>query len=173
MDKPTFVYTTYIWTTPELLWQALTQPEFTLQYWGVAYESDWEAGSTFAVKLDRGGVTIVDPAQVVLESDPPRRLVYTWHTFTREWADAYGFDAAYLNKVAAEPRSTASFDMEPVGEQVKLTVVHSGFESGSTVLEGVSQGWPLILSALKTLLETGQALSLASDATGEEREAAR
>jgi uncharacterized protein YndB with AHSA1/START domain len=80
MDKPEFVYTTYIRTTPEQLWRGLTDPAFTRRYWGLAYESDWAAGSAFTVRLDKAitpgedGVTITDPAQVILESDPYRRL---------------------------------------------------------------------------------------------------
>jgi DNA-binding transcriptional ArsR family regulator len=77
MDKPEFVYTTYIRTTPEQLWRGLTDPAFTRRYWGLAMESDWKPGSPFTVKLDKDDVTIADPAQVVLESDPYRRLAYT------------------------------------------------------------------------------------------------
>jgi uncharacterized protein YndB with AHSA1/START domain/DNA-binding transcriptional ArsR family regulator len=156
MQKPEFVYTTTIKTTPEHLWQALTDPAFTQRYWGLAYESEWKAGST--ITLIQRGVTIADPEQVVLESEPYRRLSYTWHTFTPEWAKLHGFSDEYLAQVAGEPRSKVTFDIEPMGTVVKLTVVHDGFEPGSTVHEGVSQGWPQILSSLKTLLETGEPL---------------
>jgi uncharacterized protein YndB with AHSA1/START domain len=156
MDKPAFVYTTYIHTTPEQLWQALTDPAFTRRYWGAAFESDWQAGSTYT--WQQNGATITDPEQVVLESDPYRRLSYTWHTFTPEWAAATGLGEEYRAKAAGEPRSKVTFDLEPVGEMVKLTVVHDGFEPGSIVLESVSQGWPHLLSDLKTLLETGEIL---------------
>lgn len=153
MNKPEFVYTTYISTTPERLWQALTEPAFTRQYWdGLSFESDWQAGSEVTVHL-KDGVTVADPAQVVLEADPYRRLSYTWHTFTPEWAASYGLSDEYLAKVAAERRSKVTFDIEPAGDQVKLTVVHDGFDPGSTVLEGISAGWPKLLSDLKTLLE--------------------
>src|SRR5919204_926117 len=74
MDKPTFVYTTYIRTTPERLWQALTDPAFTSRYWGATFETDWQPGSTMRWELF--GVTIDDPEQVVVEADPPRRLSY-------------------------------------------------------------------------------------------------
>jgi uncharacterized protein YndB with AHSA1/START domain/DNA-binding transcriptional ArsR family regulator len=158
MGKPEFVYTTYIKTTPERLWQALTEPAFTRRYWGVSFESDWTAGSTMSLDLEKDGVRIADPAQVVLESDPYRRLAYTWHTFTPEWAEAYGFSQEYLTRVASERRSKVTFDIEPAGEMVKLTVVHDGFEPGSAVLESVAQGWPAILASLKTLLETGDIL---------------
>jgi uncharacterized protein YndB with AHSA1/START domain len=89
----------------------------------------------------------------VLEAEPHRRLVYTWHTFTPEWAKVHGFDDEVLGKVAAERRSKVTFDIEPEGELVKLTVVHDDFDPGSTVAELVSKGWPRLLSDLKTLLE--------------------
>ncbi|MEJ8656093.1 metalloregulator ArsR/SmtB family transcription factor [Streptomyces sp. MS1.AVA.4] len=155
-DNPAFVYTTYIRTTPEKLWQALTDPAFTRRYWGVTFASDWKAGSEMA--WEQFGITLADPAQVVLESEPGRRLSYTWHTFTPEFAEACGLDGEVAAKVAGEPRSKVTFEIEPVGEMVRLTVVHDGFEPGSTVLEGVSGGWPAILSSLKTLLETGETL---------------
>jgi DNA-binding transcriptional ArsR family regulator/uncharacterized protein YndB with AHSA1/START domain len=164
MDKPEFVYTTYIRTTPEQLWRGLTDPAFTRRYWGLAYESSWEAGSAFTVRLDRparpgtDGVTIADPAQVILESDPYRRLAYTWHTFTPEWAAAYGISDDNRARFAGESRSRVAFDIEPLGDYVRLTVVHDGFDAGSAVLPGISQGWPLIISSLKSLLETGDVL---------------
>jgi uncharacterized protein YndB with AHSA1/START domain/DNA-binding transcriptional ArsR family regulator len=159
MDKPEFVYTTYIRTTPETLWRALTEPTFTEQYWGLSFESDWTKGSTYS--LDQKNVTVADSAQVILESDPYRRLAYTWHSFTPDWAEANSFDPADLAVMAAEPRSKVSFDIEPLGELVKLTVVHDGFEPGSAVLNGVSQGWPMVIARLKTLLETGVTLPAA------------
>ena len=137
---------------------ALTDPAFTRRYWGLAYESDWAAGSAFTVRLDRDDVTIADPAQVILESDPYRRLAYSWHTFTPEWAAAYGISDEDRARFAAEPRSKVAFDIEPLGDYVRLTVVHDGFEDGSAVLSGISQGWPLIVSSLKSLLETGDVL---------------
>ena len=160
MDKPSFVYTTYIHTTPERLWQALTEPAFTERYWGLALESEWSVGST--ITLHQWGVTIADPEQVILESEPYRRLSYTWHTFTPEWRQAVrervGFPEEFLERVAAEPRSKVTFELEEMGELVKLTVVHDDFEPGSAVLPTISQGWPHILSNLKTLLETGETL---------------
>ncbi|KAA2263417.1 metalloregulator ArsR/SmtB family transcription factor [Solihabitans fulvus] len=156
MSDTEFVYTTYINTTPKRLWQALTDPAFTSRYWGVSFQSDWTKGSPMT--WQENGVTIADPAQVVLEADPYRRLAYTWHTFTPEFGRANGFDDALLDTIAAERRSTVSFDLEPLGEVVKLTVLHSGFEPGSTVLELIGGGWPHLLSSLKTLLETGDTL---------------
>jgi uncharacterized protein YndB with AHSA1/START domain/DNA-binding transcriptional ArsR family regulator len=154
MERPEFAYTTYIRTTPERLWRALTEPAFTERYWGVTFDSEWNAGSPLT--MTEKGVTVADPDQVVLESDPYRRLSYTWHTFTPEWANAHGIDGGVLAKISSEPRSKVTFELEPEGEMVKLTVVHDGFGPGSTVAEMVSGGWPRVLSALKTLLETGE-----------------
>jgi DNA-binding transcriptional ArsR family regulator/uncharacterized protein YndB with AHSA1/START domain len=154
MQKPEFVYKTYIHTTPERLWQALTDPVFTQRYWGVMFDSEWKVGSTMTV--EHNGVTIADPAQVVVESDPYRRLAYTWHSFTPEWAKSYGISDEFLAKVSGERRSKVSFDIERVddSDMVKLTVVHDDFDAGSSVLESVGEGWPRVLSDLKTLLET-------------------
>jgi len=158
MEKPEFVYTSYINTTPQRLWQALTEPAFTKQYWDVTFESDWAVGSVITVV--QNGVTISDPEQVVLESEPFRRLAYTWHTFTPEWAASHSMSDEHLAKISSEPRSKVAFDIEPVGEMVKLTVVHDGFETGSAVLPGITYGWPVVISSLKTLLETGLTLPI-------------
>jgi DNA-binding transcriptional ArsR family regulator/uncharacterized protein YndB with AHSA1/START domain len=159
MQKPSFVYTTYIRTTPEELWQALTDPEFTEEYWGLRLESDWNVGST--VTWVRNGAAVEDLAQVVLEADPPHRLAYTWHTFTPGWADSWGISEEFRAQVAAEPRSKVAFAIEAADGLVKLTVVHDGFEPGSIVLESVSEGWPMIISGLKTMLETGSPVAAA------------
>ncbi len=115
-------------------------------------------GSAVTVKYDHQGLTIADPAQVVLESDPYRRLCYTWHTFTPEWAAANGVSAEHLAKISRERRSKVTFEIEDLGQMVKLTVVHDDFEPGSAVLDGIRGGWPRLLSDLKTLLETGELL---------------
>jgi uncharacterized protein YndB with AHSA1/START domain/DNA-binding transcriptional ArsR family regulator len=151
-----FVYTTYINTTPERLWQALTDPAFTRRYWGVTFDTDWEAGSTMT--WEENGRKTVDPAQVVLESEPGRRLSYAWHTFTPEWAESAGVSGEVLAKLVDERRSKVTFDIEPLGELVKLTVVHDGFEPGGILRGMISEGWPALLSSIKTLLETGEAL---------------
>jgi uncharacterized protein YndB with AHSA1/START domain/DNA-binding transcriptional ArsR family regulator len=152
MDKPEFVYTTYIRTTPERLWAALTEPAFTRRYWDSFVESDWQTGSRMTWRRD-DGLAVTDPEQVVLESDPPRRLSYTWHTFTKDWGESYRIDEDLRARIAAEPRSRVTFELEPDGPLVKLTVVHDGFEPGSTVAEMVSGGWPRVLADLKSLLE--------------------
>lgn len=156
MDTPSFVYTSYIATTPERLWHALTDPEFTHRYWGVSFRTDWEVGSTMT--WEQFGVAIDDPAQVVLEYEPHRRLSYTWHTFTQEFAETVGLDDEVFKNAANERRSKVTFEIVPLGELVKLTVIHDDFDPGSTVLETVREGWPAILSGLKTLLETGETM---------------
>ncbi|HEX6339938.1 metalloregulator ArsR/SmtB family transcription factor [Umezawaea sp.] len=156
MDKPEFVYTTYVNTTAEKLWQALTDPAFTSRYWGATFESDWTPGATMS--WTEGGLRTEDPAQVVLEAVPPHRLSYTWHTFTPEFAEVHGMNPDLVAAMAEEPRSKVTFDIAPHGKLVKLTVTHDGFGPESTVQAGVSEGWPVILSSLKSLLETGEAL---------------
>ena len=156
VDKPTFVYTTYIETTPEQLWQALTDPAFTSRYWGATFDTDWNAGSPMTWHM--AGTTIADPAQVVLESEPYRRLSYAWHTVTSELGDSLDLTDDAREHLAAEARSKVTFELEPFGELVKLTVVHDGFEPDSVMATMVSNGWPRVLSGLKTLLETGASL---------------
>jgi uncharacterized protein YndB with AHSA1/START domain/DNA-binding transcriptional ArsR family regulator len=151
-----FAYTTYISTTPEKLWQALTEPAFTRQYWGVSFETDWKKGSPMT--WAENGAKTSDPEQIVLESDPYRRLSYTWHTFTQEWAKGSGVDDETLGKLRGESRTKVTFTLETHGEKVKLTVLHDGFDDESTVQAMCSQGWPALLSSLKTLLETGNPL---------------
>jgi len=155
MSKPTFVYTTYIRTTPEQLWQGLTDPAFTKRYWNTTFETDWQVGSTMV--WDNHGARIEDPGQVVLEADPYTRLSYTWHTFTPELADAVGFSAEQQAAYASEPRSKVTFAIEDQQPMVKLTVIHETADPDSLVLSAVSGGWPQVLAALKTLLETGRA----------------
>ncbi|MFX0574213.1 ArsR/SmtB family transcription factor [Nocardia nepalensis] len=157
MSDTAFVYTTYIKTTPERLWQALTDPAFTDRYWGASFDTDWRPGSEMV--WHQRDWTSKDAQQVVLESDPYRKLSYTWHTFDPAFATAFDMHPDDVAAWAREPRSKVTFELEPAGpELVKLTVVHNGFEPGSAVLAGISGGWPSILSNLKTLLETGETL---------------
>lgn len=152
-NSAAFVYTTYIRTTPERLWQAITDPAFSHRYMGHAIASDWEKGSTY-VWEDRK-LKIEHPEQVILESDPYRRLAFTFHTFVPELTEL-GLGEEVIAKAAAERRSKVSFDIEPVEDgQVKLTVVHDDFPPESTVRELISGGWPWKLSNLKTALEEG------------------
>ncbi|MEV0459397.1 ArsR/SmtB family transcription factor [Catellatospora methionotrophica] len=155
MDE--FVYTTFIRTTPRQLWQAITDPAFTERYWQVTFDTDWQVGSTMT--WERLGVVMADPAQVVLEAEPYTRLAYTWHTFTPAFAKSVDLDEDLRRQLAAEQRSKVSFDLEQVGDLVKLTVVHDGFAPGSVLPGMVGQGWPHLLSDLKTLLETGRTMA--------------
>lgn len=156
MERPEFVYVTYVRTTPEKLWQALTDPAFTRRYWGVEFATDWAEGAPMTWR-ERGEET-TDPEQRVLVYDPYRRLSYTWHTFTPEWAEAAGFEEDKRAAMAAESRSKVTFDLDPAGSAVRLTVVHDGFDPGSIVLESIRHGWPHLLSSMKTLLESGEPL---------------
>jgi DNA-binding transcriptional ArsR family regulator/uncharacterized protein YndB with AHSA1/START domain len=156
VDKPSFVYSTYIQTTPERLWQALTEPAFTARYWAITFDSDWKADSTMT--WHTRGLTIADPEQVVLESKPYRRLSYTWHTFTPEWTESFDVSDDARERLGAERRSKVTFEIEPLGDQVKLTVIHDDLEPGGITGSLISQGWPRVVANLKTLLETGDTL---------------
>ncbi|OBI75611.1 SRPBCC domain-containing protein [Mycobacterium sp. E740] len=151
MSNDEFVYTTYIRTTPERLWQAITDPAFSNRYMGHAIVSDFEKGSTY-VWADKG-LEIAHPDQVILESDPHRRLAFTFHTFVPELAEL-GIGEETIKKAATERRSKVTFELEPVEDgQVKLTVIHDDFPPESTVRELISGGWPWKLANLKSGLE--------------------
>ena len=160
-----FTYTIYIHAGPEQVWRGPTDPAMTKAYWRhqmagpKTFRSDWKKGSTWDLEHKDVGLVVSDPEQVILESDPYRRLSYTWHSFTQPWAVEVGMDEATAEAWRAEPRSKVTFDMEEVGRDViKLTVIHDRFTPGSRVLPAISEGWPAVLSSLKTLLETGTAL---------------
>jgi len=143
MEKPTFVYVTYIRTTPEKLWRALLEPEFTRQYWVETHqESDWKPGASWRLMLSDGRV--LDTGEIV-EIDPPRRLVLTWRNEFKPELRAEGF-------------SRMTYELEQQGESVKLTVIHQMDGPGTKFIEAVSHGWPQILASLKSLLETGSSL---------------
>jgi len=141
MSNTELVYTTYIKTTPEKLWAAITNPEFARQYWGGHVNiSDWKKGSTWRHENtnDNNAVRVKGK---VLESTPPKRLVISWFAPGNE-ADV----------------STVTFEIEPVQDLVRLDVVHSKL---SVVMAcGVSRGWPLVLSSMKSFLETGKAIDI-------------
>ena len=152
MSKPEFVYVTYIETTPEQLWEALTSSEFSKRYWfGTEVRSDWNVGSSFALVTD--GKT--SDTGEILEADRPRRLSYT-------------FKHELFEEMRNEPATKVVFTLEPYGNIVKLTVTHEGFMEGSKLLGAVSNGWPAILSGLKSLLETGKVLAVSRAALGKQ-----
>ena len=157
----TFIYTTYTHAAPEQIWRGLTDPAMTKLYWRhqkagpKTFRSDWTKGSTWDLEHKDVGLVVADREQVILDSDPYRRLSYTWHTITPELGKRFDWDEGFTGKLAAEPRSKVTFDIEPAGELVKLTVVHDGFEPGSEVAGMISTGWPHLIASLKTLLETG------------------
>ncbi len=164
-SETSFTYTTYVEATPEQVWEGLTDRAFTRQFWrhstmgGKTFPSDWRKGSTWELVHEDVGLVVSDPEQVILEADPPRRLSYTWHTFTPEWAARAGLDEETAAAWRAEPRSKVGYELEERGLGVtRLTVTHDGFGPGSQVLPAISEGWPAVLSSLKTLLETGSAL---------------
>jgi uncharacterized protein YndB with AHSA1/START domain len=142
-DKPKFVYVIYIASTPEKVWQALTDPALTARYWfGFRVAADGKVGEH---------MTAIDPEgkevhrDVILVSDPPRRLSYAWHPLYDEFKD--------------ERPSRVTIDIAPLKEQVRLTVTHEDFDEGSVVLGKIAEGWPSVLSSLKSYLETGRASS--------------
>ncbi|MEV8585808.1 SRPBCC family protein [Streptomyces sp. NPDC051180] len=156
MDSDSFVYTTYIRTTPDELWKALTDPELTRRFWGVAFETDWTPGAPMV--WDEGGRSTSDPEQVVLAAEPGRLLSYTWHTFTPAWAEAVGLGREVYERLAAERRSRVTFEIEPSGDIVKLTVTHGDLEPDGTIKALIGEGWPALIASLKSLLETGEEL---------------
>jgi uncharacterized protein YndB with AHSA1/START domain len=160
-----FDYTIYIQATPEQVWRGLTDPTKTKLYWRhhraghKTFGSDWHAGSTWDLQHPEVGLVVSDPEQRILESDPYHRLVYSWHSFTPEWAAEVGMDEGTAEIWRTEPRSIVAYDIEDIGHGVtSLIVTHDGFPPSSSVLPAISQGWPAVLSSLKTLLETGNSL---------------
>ena len=142
-DKPNFVYVTYIRATPDAVWTALIDPDFTEKYWGgTRLEAEWKLGGKVLLRDPTRGPT--DNGEV-LEWNPPKRLAYSFNVT---------FDAVF----AAEGASRVTYELETLGEVVKLTLTHDGFPPNSKVQAAVSHGWPSILSSLKSLLEGGQAL---------------
>jgi uncharacterized protein YndB with AHSA1/START domain len=141
MNNEKFVYVTYIATALEKVWQALVQGDLSRQWWQIELESDWQAGSGWRHIGDDEKRT-VKRIGTVLESIPNQRLVYTWIT------PEHAADKTRHSKV--------SIDLEAVGEKVRLTVTHEDLTAEG--LKGISYGWPLVLSSLKSFLETGKPL---------------
>jgi uncharacterized protein YndB with AHSA1/START domain len=140
MARSTFVYVTYIRTTPQKLWSTLTaDAEFMKQYWfGVHCESQWTAGSAWQM-VSRDG-QILDAGEIV-EAEPPRRLVIRWQNQKPE--------------LKAEGESLCTMELEAIGAAVKLSITHTIEREPSNLITAVSGGWPKIISNLKSLLETG------------------
>jgi uncharacterized protein YndB with AHSA1/START domain len=143
MNSDRFVYVTYIRTTPEKLWSALTEPEFTRQYWASTWQDcDWKPGSSWKLMIPDGRV---GDSGEVLEIDPPKRLVLSWRN-------------EFKLEMKAEGYSRLTYELEPMGDSVKLTLVHEIDKPGSKLIEAVSMGWPHLLASMKSLLETGAPL---------------
>lgn len=140
-DRPTFVYVTYIESTPEKVWDALTDADLTGEYWGHRNVSDWRVGSRWEHQRTDGSGT-ADVVGEVVESDRPTRLVTTW---------------AEPDAAPGSRPSRVTFDIEAYEQIVRLTVTHEDLPSEAD-LETVAGGWPAVLSNLKSLLETGHPL---------------
>ena len=142
MSKPQFVYVTYIATTPEKVWEALTNPDISEKYWfGYRVQADGKTGGRMTAHNPKGTLAHDDP---ILESDPPRRLVYAWKPLYKDMPD--------------ERPSRVTFELTPLKGQVRLTVIHDEFDEGSRIFEMIGKGWPAVLSSLKSYLETGRGL---------------
>lgn len=140
MSKPEFVYTTYIKTTPEKLWHALTDAEFSKQYWfGAHLESEWKPSSPWRIVFDDGRVA--DTGEII-EAEPHKRIVIKWRN-------------EFVPEIKAEGFSRCTMEIEPADGAVRLTITHSIDRPDSKFIKAVSGGWPKILSNLKSLLETG------------------
>lgn len=145
MEKTSFVYVTYIRSTPEKVFEAITKPEIARRYWGHENVSDWQPGSAWQhVRADEQRT--VQLVGKVVEVSPPTRLVITWASASQ----------------ATDPasHSRVSFDIAPYEGMVRLTVTHDELEAGSGMAKGIQQGWPIVLSSLKSLLETGEGIDV-------------
>jgi len=143
MSGSRFVYVTYIRTTPEKLWQALIDPEFTRRYWCETWQDcEWKPGASWRLMIPDGRVG--DSGEVV-EIEPCRRPVLTWRN-------------EFKPELRAEGDSRLTYELEQQGESVKLTVIHEMERPDSKLIEATSNGWPPILASLKSLLETGEPL---------------
>jgi len=143
MPNSRFVYVTYIRTTPEKLWRALIDPEFTRQFWvGTWQESEWKPGASWRIMIPDGRVA--DSGEI-LEIEPNKRLVLKWRN-------------EFMPEMRAEGYSQLTYELERQGTSVKLTVIHEMDKPGSKFIDAVSNGWPHLLASLKSLLETGESL---------------
>lgn len=162
LGQTEFVYVTYIKATPEAVWRALTETEFIQKYFdGGGPKSDWKVGSPVLWKMDEE-TGYRDWGQQVIEVDPPRRLSYSWHDYQPEMQKYFGWTDEQLEEMRKEPIARVTFEVEPALESpirpgrtewVKLTLIHDNFVPGSEMLKGISEGWPVMMSKLKTEVE--------------------
>jgi len=157
MAPTTYVYATYIRTTPEKLWEALTNGDFTEKYWfGFRLELEPRTGGIVRFVPPKGSPKRMDPGQV-LEFDPCNTLSYSW-------VPDHGYGPEFDKKRNGPTRVT--FELTPVGQNVRLRVIHENLvpedsEPNPNTLKGINNGWPAVMSSLKSLLETGEAISMA------------
>jgi uncharacterized protein YndB with AHSA1/START domain len=138
-----FIYVIHIRTTPEKLWAALTQPEFTRRFWCETWqESDWTPGASWRAMIPDG--RIADSGEIKIY-DRPRKLVLTWEN-------------QFLPELKAEGHSMLTYELEQMPSSVKLTLTHEMARKDSKLISAVSQGWPPLMSSLKSMLETGEPL---------------
>jgi uncharacterized protein YndB with AHSA1/START domain len=144
-DKTSFVYVTYIRSTPDKVFEAITKPEIARRYWGHENVSDWKPGSAWQ-HVRANEQRTVELVGKVVEVAPPTRLVITWANASQ----------------AADPArySRVTFDIVEYEQMVRLTVTHDELEAGSGMARGIQAGWPIVLSSLKSLLETGQGIDI-------------
>lgn len=140
MNSEKFVYVTFIASTPDKVFEAITKPDLAKRYWGHENVSDWNVGSSWEhVRADDSRT--VQIVGKVIESAPPTRLVISWASASQ----------------AAEPasHSRVTFEIDEYENMVKLTVTHDELEAGSGMANNIRKGWPIVLSSLKSFLETG------------------
>lgn len=154
MEKPTFVYATYIRTTPEKLWEALTNGDFSEKYWfGFRIELELKAGGTVRILPPKGMEQHGDHAGTVLVCEPCRKLVYTWNPK----------DTPELAR-KRDGLSRVTYELTPMGQLVKFRLIHENLlpediEPDPNTFRGINNGWPAVISSLKSLLETGEPIS--------------
>jgi uncharacterized protein YndB with AHSA1/START domain len=156
MEKIEFVYATFIRTTPEKLWQALTSGDFSEKYWfGFRVEVDLKVGGVIRILPPKGMEQHGDHAGEVLVCEPYRKLVYTWKQN----------DAPEIAS-KRDGLSRVTYELTPMGSQVKLRLIHENLlpddiEKDPNTFRGINNGWPAVISSLKSLLETGEAIVMA------------
>jgi uncharacterized protein YndB with AHSA1/START domain len=144
-EKTSFLYVTYLHSTPDKVFEAITKPDLARRYWGHENVSDWQPGSRWE-HIRANDQRTVELVGKVIEASPPKRLVMTWTNASQE-ADP-------------ESYSRVTFDIEEYEDMVRLTVAHDELEAGGGMAKGVTKGWPLVLSSLKSFLETGRGLDI-------------